>query len=424
MRITNGMLVNNMMNNLNNNLNRLERYQNQGASGRKFDKPSDDPIGMSKSLKLYTDVSKVDQYERNLNDAKSWMHTTEEALKEVEEILQRARELSVDAANGTKTETDTKNIAEEIKQLKQQVIKLGNTRHAGRSIFTGFKTDQDLFKADGSYDISINKDDTSIYNVGISEDIEVNILGMKVFGSISDKDRVDYNLRGSTQIDSDNDSEEVKNTKTRRLDNLHAVKNQLMEPVLKTKLEALGFNVDGISSYNDLPKLPGDEAVINKIQEHFEMTVTTPVEEKDVDKLWSDIMHTHGRISVDLNKGFESSKSNINDTSSIMEMFDNIIDAMDIGDYEEINKQLAEIDKVHRNIISVKAEIGSKTNRLDMTEKRLSSEKLNFKDNLSKNEDVDYAELIMKSQLAQNVYQASLAIGAKVIQPSLMDFLR
>lgn len=416
MRITNGMLVNNMMNNLNNNLNRLERYQNQGASGRKFDRPSDDPIGMSKSLKLYTDVSKVNQYERNLNDAKSWMHTTEEALKEVEEILQRTRELTVDAANGTKTAGDTQKISEEIKQLKQQVIKLGNTRHAGRSIFTGFKTDKDLFKENGAYNIAINKDDISIYNVGISEDMDINILGMKVFGALSNEDILDDNLRGDTVINSGVDNKETIDTKTRRNDNLHAIKNQL---------QLAGVDISGINSYGDLPKA-SDTTNINKVKAHLG-TLKTPAEPigtDEPDKIWLDIMNNHGRVYVDINKGFENSDSVENDTSSIMKMFDNLIADMDKGDYEGINNQLGEIDKVHRNITSVKAEIGAKTNRLDMTEKRLSSEKLNFKDNLSKNEDVDYAELIMKSQLAENVYKASLSIGAKVIQPSLMDFLR
>lgn len=314
MRITNGMLTNNMLSNLNSNLNRMERYQNQGATGRKFDKPSDDPIGMSRSLKLYTDISKVTQYERNLNDANSWMHTTEEALGEIEQIIQRTRELTAGAANGTNAETDTQAIAEEIKQLKEQVIQLGNARHAGRSIFTGFKTDKDLLKSDGSYNIDIKKGDVSNYNVGISEDIDVNIVGSRVFGVVSATD--------------------------------------------------------------------------------------------------------------DLSKEFDPQQAIEGDKSSMLSVFDNIIAAMNKGDHQQIDQQLKDIDVVHQNIISIKAEIGAKTNRLDMTEKRLSSEKLNFETNLSQNEDVDYADLIMKTKIAETVYQASLSISGRIIQPTLMDFLR
>ena len=113
-----------------------------------------------------------------------------------------------------------------------------------------------------------------------------------------------------------------------------------------------------------------------------------------------------------------------NERSSMIDVFDNIIAAMNKGDHEQINQKLTDIDKVHQNIISIKAEVGAKTNRLDMTEKRLSSEKLNFETNLSQNEDVDYAELIMKTKIAETVYQASLSISGRIIQPTLMDFLR
>ena len=326
MRITNGMLSNNMMSNLNSNLRRLGKYQDQGASGRKFNKPSDDPIGMSKSLKLYTDISKIEQYERNLGDANSWMKSTEGALVELNEIIHRTRELAVDMANGTKTENDTKNAAEEIMQLKDQVIKLANSRHAGRSIFTGFKTDQDLLNKDGTYNIDIKTDDVSIYNVGISEDIEINTVGMKIFGITNGGDVTDGTFE-------------------------------------------FGFNKEG-------------------------------------------------------EKGGKS---------SVIEMFDQLILAMggevtDRTDFEfdqgKISNMLGTIDQVHENSLAVRAEIGAKTNRLEMTERRLSSEGLNFTEVLSDNEDVNYAELIMKMKLSENVYNASLSMGTRIIQPTLLDFLR
>src|SRR5699024_12234664 len=68
--------------------------------------------------------------------------TTENALSEVGEIIQRAREISVGVASGTTTGTDSKGISEEIKQLREQLVKVGNTRHAGRSIFTGHRSEE------------------------------------------------------------------------------------------------------------------------------------------------------------------------------------------------------------------------------------------------------------------------------------------
>ena len=90
MRITNNMLVNNMVYNLNQNLRALEKLQYQKATGKKFKVPSDDPIGVSKSLKFNTDISKLKQYKRNVSDAKSWMIDTEAALDVIGKVLKRA----------------------------------------------------------------------------------------------------------------------------------------------------------------------------------------------------------------------------------------------------------------------------------------------------------------------------------------------
>ena len=66
MRITNNMLVNNMMYNMGNNLERLDRIQQQLATGKKIATPSDDPIVASRALKMRTDVAEIQQYKNHL----------------------------------------------------------------------------------------------------------------------------------------------------------------------------------------------------------------------------------------------------------------------------------------------------------------------------------------------------------------------
>ena len=101
MRITNNMLISNTLFNLNENLGRMEKLNQQMDTQKKFSVPSDDPIGASKSLKFYTDLSKIEQYKRNVKDATSWMTETESALIEIGEVLDRADKLAVQMANGT-----------------------------------------------------------------------------------------------------------------------------------------------------------------------------------------------------------------------------------------------------------------------------------------------------------------------------------
>jgi flagellar hook-associated protein 3 FlgL len=85
---------------------------------------------------------------------------------------------------------------------------------------------------------------------------------------------------------------------------------------------------------------------------------------------------------------------------------------------------LGNIKDASNQILSVTAEIGAKTNRLQLTESKLSDQLINLTELLSFNEDVSIPEAMMKLAIEENVYNASLAVGARIIQPSLMDFLR
>ena len=71
----------------------------------------------------------------------------------------------------------------------------------------------------------------------------------------------------------------------------------------------------------------------------------------------------------------------------------------------------------------VRAGLGARMNRVELSANRIDDDKVNYTRLMSLNEDVDIAEAIMNLQNEENVYRASLATGARVIQPSLVDFL-
>lgn len=144
MRVTSGILSNNLLFSLNRNLEGMSKLEQKMSTGKKISKPSDDPIIASRSMKFRTNLSEIDQYERNVDDANSWMDITEQSIKNVEDILGKIRELSVQGANGTLETGDRDKIATEISQLKEQLVQEGNATYAGRYIFTGYKTDKKL----------------------------------------------------------------------------------------------------------------------------------------------------------------------------------------------------------------------------------------------------------------------------------------
>ncbi|WP_429085486.1 flagellar hook-associated protein FlgL [Brassicibacter mesophilus] len=311
LRITNNMLVRNMMGNLNKNKRRMDKLQKQYQSGKLFQLPSDNPIGVSKSLKLYTDKSKIEQYKTNLRDAIAWMNTTEDALTQIGEVMKRTFELTEKAANGTYSEEDLQAISAEMKELRNQVIQAANTTHAGRHVFTGYKTDETLLDKDGNYVVDLENTEISNYNVGVSENIAVNTIGIKVFG-------------------------------------------------------------------------------------------------------------------VGAAENYDAANVNSGDKAYVVQLFDDIITALDSDppDTDVIRGSMNKVEDILENSLAVRAEIGAKTNRLEMTQNRLESDDVNFTRLLSENEDADMAEVIMNFKMAESVYLASMSAGSRIIQPSLVDFLR
>lgn len=316
MRITNGMMLSTMMRNMGRNLDRMDRLEQNLATGKRFLKPSDDPIGVSRSLRLNTEVANMEQYKRNTEDAQSWLETSEMAINNLVTIFQRSKELTVQGASETNSINERKAIAGEVEQLKQQVIQIGNTTYAGSSIFAGFKTNKPVLDANGNYMIGVNTNEIIEYNVGLSERMPINVLPQKLFGNM---------VAGPTAIDADvNTTSNVASGNT---------------PQIIKVLDQLIFDLNNNST-------AGIESAISRLDLHF------------------------------------------------------------------------------NNLNAVRSEIGVKTNRLDLTLNRIEDDTLNLKGLLSKNEDADMAEVIMNLKMQENVYKSSLSGGARIIQPSLMDFLR
>jgi flagellar hook-associated protein 3 FlgL len=101
-----------------------------------------------------------------------------------------------------------------------------------------------------------------------------------------------------------------------------------------------------------------------------------------------------------------------------------IMNALDQQDSKEVSDLLGKLDSRMNSFLETRAELGAKLNRVELSQSRLTDIDLNLRELQSKTEDADIAQLITTLKSYENVYQASLSVGAKVISPSLVDFLR
>ncbi len=149
MRITSNSITGNYLRNLSRNLEQVQKTQNQLSSGKEVSKPSDNPMLVSKIMNLDSTISENEQYRSTIDSAMDWVNTSDGALGNVTDTLQRVRELVVSGATGTLSDTERSAIADEIRELSNQVSDSLNTKFDGRYIFGGQKTTEPPFSVNG-----------------------------------------------------------------------------------------------------------------------------------------------------------------------------------------------------------------------------------------------------------------------------------
>ncbi len=319
-RVTNTMLVNELTRNLNTNMRLMEKYHRQLETGRKINKPSDNPAGLVKSLRLRTNLTEGEQYINNIGEAINFMETTDSAFDNVGSIIHRIRVLTVNASNvGVNDEGALTAIADEIRELNDQLKMIANTTYGSKHVFAGSNITEQPYK-------EADEPPNNHGWTGNDKHLDLEIaIGVKMPINLTDKDMNEF----------------------------------------FTSQVVIGVDEDG----EDIEVPGGIFALVEKIENDI----------RDV---------ANGATDID------------------------------------IDANLSLLDAKNEDLLSARSAIGAKINRLELQLNRLEATQISYTGLLSKNEDADQAEVIMYLKVQETVYRASLAAGARIIQPSLIDFIR
>ena len=178
MRITSFAIFNQMTKSLQEGMREMFLYSERLSSGKKINKPSDDVYGMMDAMGYKVTLNEIDQYKKNIDDADSHLGITDTVMSSVATIISRAREIAVQTATGTQTAGDRAVASEEIANLRDEALRLSQTKFRDRYIFSGYKTDTVSFNAGFIYQGDSNK-----INVLVDRDstIAVNVTGTEAF---------------------------------------------------------------------------------------------------------------------------------------------------------------------------------------------------------------------------------------------------
>lgn len=299
-RVTQTILNQNFLFNLQRSNKAMEKYQEQASSGKKINRPSDNPITAVHGMFYRSSLNEVEQFKRNAEDGHSWMNSTDEALNEVNSVLQRVRELTIQGLNETNDSSALYAIGEEINQLKEHLGEIANTQIGGKYIFAGTDVKTPPYRTDPAVpgspkEFRCTNEEMLELQVGQTNYVQINTNGTNV------------------------------------------------------------FNNDGSGG---------------------------------IFKVLSDIA-----------SDFKSSNKSTTD-------------------------HLGKLDNQMDNLLKERSELGARVNRMELSMSRIDGMEISTTSLLSKEEDVDIAKVIIDLKAQENVQRAALSVGARIIQTSLVDFLR
>ncbi len=273
-RVSQSMLVSQVMSNLNSQTRKLMDLQNQLSTGQCINAPSDDPIGARTALNSRKTIQKNEQYVKNIALADPILNDTSSTLDTVINILQRAEELTVQGSTGTNSQDDLDYIALEVNELVEMMVDSGNHVTNGRYIFGGTCSLDEAFTA--TTDATTGEITAVTYN-GNSEKIEmqvsdrtsvaINETGDAVFQDSEDIFQVLINIRdnlrsgdqtalGSNLTDLENAQSQVLSATARvgaTQNRLETMTSQLEDYISNSEeLLSLTIDIDYADVYVDL----------------------------------------------------------------------------------------------------------------------------------------------------------------------------
>jgi flagellar hook-associated protein 3 FlgL len=274
-------------------LSRLAKLQEQLATGRVLNRPSDSPTDTTSAMRIRSSLADVQQYGRNAEDGNGWLSTIDSALTGANDEVLRARDLALQGANAGAVGPEARAaLAAEVDQIRESLINTANTNYLGRPVFGGVTAGPEAYDATGAY---VGVPGAVNRTIGEGTTVRVDVAGDVAFGS------------------------------------------------------------------------PG---------------------------------------------------------SSVFDHLTALSTALRAGDQAAITAGIADLDSDRTRITTTQAEVGSRQNRVQAAVQMASDTGLRLRSSLSEVENADLPKTIVDLQMQQVAYQASLGATARVMQPSLLDFLR
>ncbi|MBN2351862.1 MAG: flagellar hook-associated protein 3 [Spirochaetales bacterium] len=391
----------------------MNELQNKIGMQSKIKNLRDDPIAAAHSTRYQSKLVRLERYARNIGDVKAGLSDAEVKVRDTVDRLQRIRELAVQGANGIYTKQDMAAMGKEVDELLEELVSIGNSRNGlGNTIFGGFESKNEPFRVLRGKVEGGERD--HIVEVQYRGDIGRNIV------EVSEESLAEMNIPGNYVFWAENQSiYSSLDSRTYQVQANSAIRIDGVDIPLKE-----GDNIYAvISKINDAPVAV--KASLDPVKDSLVLQTTTPHEMWLEDSGGSTVLQDLGLI-----RGGTNQLGNAYSTSANVyggSVFDAVIslrDSLYSGSTDGVNRAIGGMDESLQTLTSHLAEIGAVNERIEGTGKRLDYEIPLITEKNSNEVDLDLAQAATDLKMLEYTHQAALATAAKILPPTLLDFLR
>ncbi|WP_018864110.1 flagellar hook-associated protein FlgL [Thioalkalivibrio sp. ARh3] len=387
----------------------LNQTSLQLGSGKRILSPSDDPSGATQINQFERIIKATKQFQRNMENTQPRMQQQESLLQQGTDALQRARELVVTGNNDSQTEETRKYLAGELRQIRDGLFEIANTRDPnGEYLFAGTKSQDQPFHqdADGEVSYSGASGEGSVREVAVSATRKVRLGedGARVFMEIPENDG-----RVGASVATNNGTMVLEKAEVTDRSAFNDNRDDTFEIVFSEDDGEITYTIrdgqgDVFAGLEDQPYVPG--AAI----EFAGRTVVisgTPAEGDTIESRPAE---------------------NVN----VFESLDRIINALENSGggstaradlASATNTALADLDAALGNFSDIRAELGGRLKTFDQQKDLNEDRLLDLESAVSQIRDLDYAEAISRFNQQQVALQAAQQTYTQVNRLSLFDFI-
>lgn len=367
MRVSDKMRFEQAKDNIGKNRSQMSELQNQASTQKRVTKPSDDPLAAARVLSSRIDLQGNKQFTKNLNYARSFLEYTDQSLGDLSELLMRAKELAINqSSDASANEESRRVVATEIEQLGKQMVAIGNRKLGDRFIFGGFRTQQAPFASNGKY-----RGDFGEMNIHVDKEnfIAMNVPGSRVF------------------LGEGIDSHGVSKQGIQQPRTIEEFESKAMEGKIKVP-----------SSADPIENQP---AVMNR------GPASVGPGQAPADEM------AQGAVQPDQTSG-----------SNLFRVMQDLEIALRTNDKVAVQDTLDTLDTALEQVVLTRASVGSRASTLDGLIQTIEKAKVDNKTQISSLEDADIFSTVSDINKTESTLQATLQTSSKLINQSLLDFLR